>query len=85
MKIIETHEYRFPSYLLPALINNEPVIDETDRNYFNRFINELEEYKVEYCATSYIIDYESDSYFSKSNCLNNLGCDVTDITVHFLK
>ena len=84
MIIIETHEYRFPSYLLPALINNEPV-DEIDRDHFNAFLDELEKHKKEYGASHYTIDYESDSYFSYNNCLNNLGCDITEIRVHFIR
>ena len=30
MKVIEVHEYRFPSHLLAPLINGDPV-DEIDR------------------------------------------------------
>lgn len=85
MIIIETHEYRFPSHLLPALINGDPIIDETDQNCFDAFINGLERLKIKYHAISYTIDYELDSYFSHTNCLFNLGCDVTDIKIHFFR
>ncbi len=84
MTLIETHEYRFPSHLLPALINNDPVIDEEDKSCFNEFIKSLEQYRIEYGATSYIIDYENISYFSHKNCLSDIGCNVTEIQVHYL-
>jgi len=84
MRVVEVHEYRFPSYLLPALINNEPV-DEIDRDHFNAFLDELEKYKKEYDATDYVVSCESDSYFSHTNCLSDVGCNVTDIRVHFIR
>lgn len=83
MKIVEIHEYVFPSHLLPALIN-ESVIDEEDKEYFEEFVNKLERYKKKYNATDYIIEYGKDSYFAKSNCLFDVGCNVTDIKVLFL-
>lgn len=85
MKLIEKHEYRFPTHLLPALINNDPIEDETDRVCFNDFIDRLDEWLKKYGASHYTIDYKSDSYFSHTNCLFDLDCDVTDITVYFLK
>ena len=84
MRVVEVHEYRFPSSLLPALVNNEPVINEEDQSYFNTFIDKLEQFKKEYKATDYVVSCESDSYFSWNNCLNGLGCEVTDIQVHYL-
>ena len=84
MTLIETHEYQFPSHLLPALINNDPAIDEEDKSCFNEFIKNLEQYRIEYGATSYIIDYEDISYYSHTNCLFKVGCDVTDIRVYFV-
>lgn len=83
MKIVEIHEYVFPSHLLPALIN-ESVIDEEDKEYFEEFVNKLERYKKKYNATDYIIEYGKDSYFAKNNCLFDVGCNVTDIKVLFL-
>jgi hypothetical protein len=83
MKLIETHEYKFPSHLLAPLVNGDPV-DEEDRESFEEFVNKLERYKKEYNATDYTINCNSDSYFSWSNCLNGLGCEVTDIQVHYL-
>lgn len=85
MKLIETHNYRFPSWLLPALINGDPIIDKTDREGFEAFINKLEQYKIDYNASHYTIDYESDSYFSYTNCLDLESCNVTDIKVYFFK
>jgi len=87
MKLVETHEYKFPSYLLPALINNdhESVIDEEDKEYFEEFVNKLERYKKEYNATDYNIEYGTDSYFAKNNCLSDVGCNVTDIKILFLR
>lgn len=84
MKVIETHEYRFPNHLLPALVNNDPVIDEEDRDQFEAFLGKLERYKIAYNATDYVVDYESDSYFSWTNCLNGLGCDVVDIKILYI-
>lgn len=84
MKIIDSHKYMFPSHLLPALINNEQVIDSEDREGFDAFLDKLERYKKEYNATDYVVSCESDSYFSWTNCLNGLGCSVTDIKVLFL-
>jgi hypothetical protein len=93
MKIVEIHEYVFPSHLLPALINNDhgSVTDE-DRESFDAFLVKLERYKKMYNATDYMIEYsvkdkwgyKADSYFSWTNCLNNVGCSVTDIKVLFL-
>jgi hypothetical protein len=85
MKVIETHEYCFPNHLLPALVNNDPVIDEEDREGFDAFLDKLERYKKEYNATDYTIEYGKDSYFSHNNCLNSLSCSVTDIKVLFLR
>ena len=84
MTLIETHEYRFPSHLLPALINNDPVIDE-DRESFYAFLDKLERHKKEYDATDYVVSCESDSYFSHKNCLSDIGCNVTDIKILFLR
>jgi hypothetical protein len=84
MKIIDSHKYMFPSHLLPALINNEQVIDSEDRDCFEAFIESLEQYRIEYGATSYIVDYEDISYFSRSNCLSDVSCDVVDIKVYFV-
>ena len=84
MTIVEVHEYRFPSHLLAPLINGDPV-DEIDRDHFNAFLSKLEKHKNEYGATSYIIDYEDTSYFSHTNSLYAVGCDVTDIRVHFIR
>jgi len=85
MTLIETHEYRFPSHLLPALINNDLVIDSEDRDHFEAFIKELEQLKKKYNAEYYMVDCNSDSYYAKKNCLyGNLGCDVTDIKVYFI-
>ncbi len=83
MKIIESHEYKFPSHLLPALVNNEPV-DEIDREGFDAFLDKLERYKKEYNATDYMIEYGTDSYYAKNNSLNSLSCNVTDIKVYFI-
>jgi len=85
MKLIKTHNYRFPNWLLPALINGDPIIDKTDREGFEAFINKLEQYKIDYNASHYIIDYEPYSYFSHTNCLDLESCDVTDIKVYFFK
>ena len=93
MKIIEKHEYKFPSHLLPTLINNDPIIDdrpvlsngETEQSCFNDFIDRLDQLLKKYGASHYTIDCDSDSYFSHTNCLYDLGCDVTDITVYFVK
>jgi hypothetical protein len=85
MKVVEVYEYKFPTHLLPALVNNEPVIDEEDRIYFDAFLSKLEKYRIEYGATSYIIDYEDTSYFSHTNSLYAVGCDVTDIKILFLR
>jgi hypothetical protein len=85
VKVIEVHEYKFPTHLLPALVNNEPV-DEDDRVCFNEFIDRLEQFKKFYRATDYAIEYETVSYFSWTNCLgNSFGCDVVDIRVHFIR
>ena len=73
MRVIETHEYRIPSVLLPALINNEPVRDEIDRKCIERFVNTLERYKKEYNATDYVVEY------------SDIGCNVTDIKILFLR
>lgn len=97
MKLIETHEYRFPSWLLPALINGDPIIDnrpiclngETEQDCLDYFIDRLDQLSKTYGASHYTIDYEPYSYFSKFNCLFGLagtdGCYVTDIKVHFFK
>ena len=93
MKLIETHEYKFPTWLMPALINGDPIIDdgpiclndETEQGCLDDFIDRLDQFLKKYGASHYTIDYESDSYFSKTNCLFNLGCNVTDIKVHFFK
>lgn len=85
MRVVEVHEYRFPSSLLPALINNEPVDEAEDKYYLEKFISKLEKYKKEYGAVDYIIDYEDTSYFSWTNCLNGLGCEVVDIKILFLR
>ena len=84
MKVVESHDYKFPSHLLPALINNEPVIDSEDREGFDAFLDKLERYKKEYNATDYVVDYEPNSYYANSNCLYDLGCNVTEIQVHYL-
>ena len=86
MRVVEVHDYKFPSHLLPALINNEPVDEAEDKYYLEKFISKLEKYKKEYNASHYMIDCNSDSYFSWTNCLygNGLGCEVTDIQVHYL-
>ena len=84
MKIVEIHDYIFPSHLLAPLVNGDPV-DEEDRESFEAFLDKLERYKNEYGASHYTIDYESDSYFSHTNCLFNLGCDITDIKIHFFR
>jgi hypothetical protein len=85
MKLVETHKYRFPSYLLPALINNEPVDEAEDKYYLEKFLSKLEKHKKEYGASHYTIDYESDSYFSHTNSLYAVGCNVTDIKILFLR
>jgi hypothetical protein len=85
MKLVETHKYRFPSYLLPALINNDHESIGEDKNYLNTFLDRLEKYRIEYGASHYEVDYGSDSYFAKSNCLFDVGCNVTDIKVLFLR
>ncbi len=84
MKLVEIHKYKFPSHLLAPLINGDPV-DEIDRDHFNAFLDELEKYKKEYNATDCIIEYGKDSYFAKSNCLSDVGCEVTEIRVHFIR
>jgi hypothetical protein len=83
MKIVEIHEYVFPSHLLAPLVNGDPV-DEEDRESFDAFLDKLERYKKEYNATDYIIEYGKDSYFAKNNCLFDVGCNVTDIKVLFV-
>ena len=83
MKIVEVHEYKFPSHLLAPLVNGDPV-DEIDRESFDAFLDKLERYKKEYDAKYYIIEYGKDSYFAKNNCLFDVGCNVTDIKVLFL-
>ena len=83
MKIIEVHEYQFPSHLLAPLVNGDPV-DEEDRESFDAFLDKLERYRIEYEASHYEVEYESDSYFSQNNCLNSLSCNVTDIKILFL-
>ena len=83
MKIVEIHEYVFPSHLLAPLVNGDPV-DEIDRESFDTFLDKLERYKKKYNATDYIIEYGKDSCFSKSNCLFDVGCNVTDIKVYFV-
>jgi predicted GTPase len=85
MRVVEVHEYRFPSSLLPALVNNEPVINEEDQSYFNTFIDKLEQFKKEYKATDYVVDYSDTRYFSHTNSLYAVGCNVTDIKVLFLR
>jgi len=84
MKLVETHEYKFPSHLLAPLINGDPV-DEIDRESFDAFLDKLERYKKEYDATDYVVSCESDSYFSHTNSLYAVGCNVTDIRVHFIR
>jgi hypothetical protein len=84
MKLIEVHEYKFPSHLLAPLINGDPI-DEEDRESFDAFLDKLERYKKEYNATDYVVSCESDSYFSWNNCLSGLGCNVTDIKILFLR
>lgn len=85
MKVVEIHDYVFPSHLLPTLINNDhESVDEDDKKYFEEFVNKLERYKKKYNATDYIIEYGKDSYFAKNNCLFDVGCNVTDIKVLFL-
>jgi hypothetical protein len=85
MKIVESHDYIFPSHLLAPLINGDPIIDEEDRICFDAFLSKLEKYRIEYKASHYEVEYESDSYFAKSNCLFDVGCNVTDIKVLFLR
>ena len=93
MKIVEIHEYVFPSHLLPTLINNDPIIDdrpvssngETEQSCFNDFIDRLDQLLKKYGASHYTIDYEPYSYFSHTNCLDLESCNVTDITVYFLR
>lgn len=84
MKLVETHEYKFPTHLLAPLVNGDPV-DEEDRESFEAFLDKLERHKKEYDATDYVVSCESDSYFAKSNCLFDVGCNVTDIRVHFIR
>ena len=84
MKIVESHEYRFPSHLLAPLINGDPIDEDEDKECFEEFVNKLERYKKEYNATDYVIDYGSDNYFSHTNCLFEVGCDVVDIKVYFI-
>lgn len=83
MRVVEVHEYKFPSHLLSPLVNGDSV-DEIDRESFDAFLDKLERYKKKYNATDYIIEYGEDSYFAKSNCLFDVGCNVTDIKVLFL-
>lgn len=85
MKIVESHEYRFPSHLLAPLINGDPIDEDEDKEYFEEFVNKLEKYKKEYNATDYVVSCESDSYFSHTNSLYAVGCNVTDIKVLFLR
>lgn len=84
MRVVEVHEYKFPSHLLAPLVNGDPV-DEEDRESFEAFLDKLEKYRIEYGAVDYIIDYEDTSYFSWANCLNGLGCEIVDIKILFLK
>jgi hypothetical protein len=84
MKLIEVHEYKFPSHLLAPLINGDPI-DEEDRESFDAFLDKLERYKKEYNATDYVVSCESDSYFSHTNSLYAVGCNVTDIKILFLR
>ena len=85
MRVVEVHEYKFPSHLLAPLVNGDPIIDEEDRKCFEEFIDKLERFRMEYGASHYTIDYESDSYFSHTNSLYAVGCNVTDIKVLFLR
>lgn len=85
MKLVETHEYKFPSHLLAPLVNGDPIIDEEDRKCFEEFIDKLERFRMEYGASHYMIDCSDIDYFSHTNCLSDVGCNVTDIRVHFIR
>ena len=97
MKTVEQYEYQLPVHLLPALINfdysgfeDTPVLPngETDLDCITDFLKRLEKLRIAHKADYYTVvapeDIDNVKYFSRTNCLYNLGDDVVLITVNFL-
>jgi hypothetical protein len=76
-KKFERLEFIIPNYYAAALILNDfSGLNQQEENEIEDFISRV---YCEYKNTSFIYDYDTPSYFSRYNNVNNLACDVARI------
>jgi len=76
-KKFERLEFIIPNYYAAAIILNDfSGLNEHEEQEINEFIDSTIE---KYGHAHFAYDYDTDSYFSHANDINNLGSDVARI------